>query len=102
MGKNDAPDLTPPPGDAATDEAPELDAAWFARARPAPAHPELAATLAVHGRLGRPPMPAALRKQRVTLHLDPDVLARLRAEGPGWQTRANAALRAALGLSNRG
>jgi uncharacterized protein (DUF4415 family) len=34
----------------------------------------------------------------VTLYLDPDVLARLKADGKGWQTRANAALRLALGL----
>ena len=38
------------------------------------------------------------RKKRVTLYLDPDVLARLKADGKGWQTRANAALRKALGL----
>ncbi len=35
-------------------------------------------------------------KTRVTIRLDADVVARLRAEGPGWQTRANAALREAV------
>ncbi len=49
-------------------------------------------------RLGRPPMPADLRKRRVTMMLDPDILARLKAGGRGWQTRANALLREALGL----
>ena len=49
-------------------------------------------------RQGRPPLPEEDRKTRVTLYLDPDVLARLRADGKGWQTRANAALRRALGL----
>jgi len=34
----------------------------------------------------------------VTLYIDPDVLDRLKQEGKGWQTRANAALRRALGL----
>lgn len=34
-------------------------------------------------------------KQQVTLRLDPDVLAKFRATGPGWQTRVNEALRAA-------
>ena len=34
-------------------------------------------------------------KQQVTLRLDQDVLARFRATGPGWQSRINAALRAA-------
>ena len=49
-------------------------------------------------RLGRPPMPADLRKRRVTMMLDPDILDRLKAGGRGWQTRANALLREALGL----
>ena len=48
--------------------------------------------------MGRPPLPEAQKKQRVTMYLDPDVLARLKAGGKGWQTRANAALRQALGL----
>ena len=34
-------------------------------------------------------------KQQVTLRLDQDVIARFRATGPGWQSRINAALRAA-------
>ena len=45
-------------------------------------------------RRGRPPTTNA--KQLVSLRLDQDVLRRLRALGPGWQTRANAALRAFL------
>ncbi len=49
-------------------------------------------------RLGRPPMSADLRKRRVTMMLDPDILDRLKAGGRGWQTRANALLREALGL----
>lgn len=76
----------------------ELDDEWFARAKPVWAFPELVKTLQKHGKLGRPPLPEAEKKQRVTLHLDPDVLARLKADGKGWQTRANAALRKALGL----
>ena len=43
-------------------------------------------------------MPEAERKRRVTLDLDPDILDRLKADGKGWQTRANAALRRALNL----
>lgn len=34
-------------------------------------------------------------KAQVTLRLDPDVLAKFRATGAGWQARINAALRAA-------
>lgn len=43
---------------------------------------------------GRPPKADA--KRQVTLRLDPDVLERLRASGPGWQVRVNEALRAWL------
>lgn len=48
-------------------------------------------------RPGRPPIGTAT-KQQVTLRLDPDVLARFRADGPGWQGRINDALRKAVGL----
>ena len=79
-------------------EAQELDAQFFREARAVTDFPELVAILQQHGKLGRPPLPAHQRKQRVTLHLDPDVLERLKDGGRGWQTRANAALRRALGL----
>ncbi|MDR2839619.1 MAG: BrnA antitoxin family protein [Azonexus sp.] len=42
---------------------------------------------------GRPVQ--AVHKSPVTLRLDPDVVARWRASGKGWQTRAAAALAAA-------
>lgn len=45
---------------------------------------------AVVGRFYRP------IKEPVTLRLDADVLAWLRSEGPGYQTRVNALLRAAM------
>lgn len=45
-------------------------------------------------RRGRPP--AAVVKQPVKLRLDPDLLAALRASGPGWQTRVNDLLRRAV------
>jgi uncharacterized protein (DUF4415 family) len=77
---------------------PELDAAFFRNARAVSEVPELVAILHQHGKLGRPPLPPDQRKRRVTLHLDPEVLDRLKADGRGWQTRANAALRRALGL----
>lgn len=37
-------------------------------------------------------------KRRVTLRLDDDVVERFRADGPGWQSRINAALRKAAGV----
>ncbi len=42
-------------------------------------------------RVGRPP--AATTKERVTMRLSRDVVARFRAAGPGWQTRIDAALK---------
>jgi uncharacterized protein (DUF4415 family) len=76
-------------------DALELDEDWFREAKPTTDIPELVDLLR---RQGRPALPEADRKTRVTLYLDPDVLARLKADGKGWQTRANAALRQALGL----
>lgn len=46
-------------------------------------------------RRGRPPV--LNPKQRVTLRLDEDVVAALRASGRGWQTRVNAVLREWVG-----
>ncbi len=43
------------------------------------------------GKRGRPKIVAP--KQQVSVRLDPDVLAGLRALGPGWQGQVNAALR---------
>lgn len=34
-------------------------------------------------------------EQQATVALDPDILAKFRATGPGWQARVNEALRAA-------
>jgi len=45
---------------------------------------------AVVGKLYRP------RKEPVTIRLDADILAWLKAQGPGYQTRINALLRDAL------
>jgi len=45
-------------------------------------------------RRGRPPSDAP--KQAVSIRLDPDVLERLRASGPGWQSRVNDILRKAV------
>lgn len=85
-------------GIAADPDARELTEEDFARGRPIWAFPELVEILQKNGKLGRPPLAADDKKQRVTLYLDPDILARLKANGKGWQTRANAELRRALGL----
>ena len=45
---------------------------------------------------GRPRLDAP--KEQINIRLDADVLALLRQNGPGWQTRINEMLRASLGL----
>lgn len=42
--------------------------------------------------------PRGSDKSQVALRIDNDVLAAFRAGGPGWQSRMNAALRAAAGV----
>lgn len=55
---------------------------------------ELAAFPRTAAKLGRPA--SEHPKLAVKLRLDPDILAAFKADGPGWQTRINAALRQAL------
>ncbi len=43
---------------------------------------------------GRPA--AAIKRPMLSMRVDPDVLAQLRASGKGWQTRVNALLRQAV------
>ncbi|MDR2874376.1 MAG: BrnA antitoxin family protein [Methylobacillus sp.] len=47
-------------------------------------------------RIGRPK--AEVTKERITIRVDPDVLAVLRASGDGWQTRINRILRERFAL----
>jgi uncharacterized protein (DUF4415 family) len=49
-------------------------------------------------RRGRGRPKAEVTKEQISVRLDPDVLARLREAGPGWQSRINILLRQALGL----
>lgn len=77
--------------DEAMDDAETTDEE-LTQARPfAEAFPALAE--AIRRAPGRPKLDAP--KVQVSLRLDPDVLARWRDTGPGWQGRVNAALRAA-------
>ncbi len=78
------------------DENPEWTDEDFARARPASeVHGAMIADLLVRKR-GRPALAEGERKEKVNIRLSPDVLAGLRALGPGWQTRADEMLRDAL------
>lgn len=77
------------------DEAcPEL-AASILRQRPDLAEPMRRSAEAFHRRRGRPPVENP--KQQVSIRLDADLLAKLRATGPGWQGRVNEILRKAVG-----
>jgi uncharacterized protein (DUF4415 family) len=76
----------------AGDDAP-LTAAELRTARPArDAVPHIVDAVRRRGR------PRGESKALVTLRLDKDVIAALRAGGDGWQTRINELLRAAVGL----
>jgi uncharacterized protein (DUF4415 family) len=86
-----------PSGEAAwvdPDDAPELTAAFFDRAE------------VFHGdtfiRRGRGRPKGGAVKEQISVRLDPDVIARLREAGPGWQSRLNSLLRVALGLPEGG
>jgi len=77
-------------------EAPEATNAQLAEARPfADAFPHLAEAMRRNAG-GRPR--AAVTKTPVSLRLDAEVLARLKSQGPGWQTRVNDILKTAVGL----
>jgi uncharacterized protein (DUF4415 family) len=67
------------------DDAPHLTREWFAKA-----DWYVGETLVRRGR-GRPRSPAA--KKQVTIRLEPELLERLRATGPGWQARIGEAVR---------
>lgn len=78
------------------DDAPELTDELAAALRPLhEVDPELA-ELVRKG--GRPLLPSEVRKRRISIMLDPDVIEHFKAGGKGWQTRINAALRKAAGL----
>lgn len=69
------------------DDAPELDDDWFDRAE-----------IRIGRKIIRRGRPSGSAKRLVSLRLDQAVLDRFRADGPGWQSRINAALRKAAGL----
>lgn len=78
--------------DAPDAESPELDDDFFARARPA--REVLGEAFVAKARRGRPK--SANPKREVKIRLDGEIVDHLRASGPGWQTRLNAAVAAAI------
>jgi uncharacterized protein (DUF4415 family) len=87
-----------------TDESPELDDAWFARARPAAELlPGLIGKEAADRVLARRPGQRGPQKsptkQLVSIRLDRDVIAYFKGDNEeGWQVRLNEVLRKAAGL----
>lgn len=81
-------------GIAADPDSRELDAEWFAKAKPASeafAPETYAALVAMKRPRGRPK--ADETKVFTAIRLDADLLETFKATGKGWQTRVNAALR---------
>lgn len=70
------------------DDAPELTDAWFAQAEVRQGGKVV--------RRGRPRLDNP--KKQVALRIDPEVIDRFKADGAGWQSRMNEALRKAVGL----
>ncbi|MGV6871130.1 BrnA antitoxin family protein [Pseudochelatococcus sp. B33] len=78
-------------------DSPEATDEQLAQARPfAEAFPELAAE--TRKNLGGRST-SANPKQAISIRLDRDVIAAFKAQGEGWQSRINEALRKAAGLS---
>jgi uncharacterized protein (DUF4415 family) len=84
------------------DENPEWTAEDFKRARPASEvlPPELYAKLVARQPDQRGPQKAPT-KVPVTLRLDRDVVEAFKADGAGWQTRINTALKKAISRKRR-
>ncbi len=72
------------------DDAPELLAGFFKDAEISQGG------MVVRPGRGRPRLDAP--KEQINIRLNADVLALLRQDGPGWQTRINDILRVSLGL----
>lgn len=71
------------------DEITELNAAWFAKARPA-AEVLPAPLMKKIGERGPQKAPT---KERITIRLSQDVVEKFRATGDGWQSRVDVALK---------
>jgi uncharacterized protein (DUF4415 family) len=79
------------------DENPEWTDQDFAKAKPAQEVLPSEVIAQFKNKGGRPRIENP--KQAVKLRIDADVLAKFRASGPGWQTRINGILRAAVSVS---
>jgi uncharacterized protein (DUF4415 family) len=83
-------------------ENPEWSEQDFRRARPALDVLPSQVVDAVRRYRGQRGPQKAPTKERISLRVDRDVVAAFRASGPGWQVRANQALRAYVMRADRG
>lgn len=73
-------------------DSPELTDEQMATAQPfAEAYPDLAES--IRRSRGRPPVETP--RQQISIRLEPDVVAKFKATGKGWQSRINDILKAA-------
>ncbi len=70
------------PGWSDPEDAPELTDEWFE-----------GADLKVNNKVVRRGRPPGSNKQQVAIRLDKDIIERFKADGAGWQSRLNKALR---------
>ncbi|HYN60124.1 MAG TPA: BrnA antitoxin family protein [Rubrivivax sp.] len=80
----------------ADDDAPELTAQWFEKAKPAskvlpPLFGKSSAAELLKPRRARPTLEKP--KEHVNIRLDADIVQAFKSKGRGWQTRVNSALR---------
>jgi uncharacterized protein (DUF4415 family) len=78
------------------DDAPELTDDFFDRAETGVGDTVIRPAQGTLTRRGRPKLDHP--KRQVTVRLDGDLIDRLRASGPGWQSRMNAMLRKAVNI----
>lgn len=78
------------------DDAPPWTPEVFDRAEVRRGEEVVKAATGTLTRRGRPPLDRP--KKQVSLRLDQDVIDRFRADGPGWQSRINDALRKTLAV----
>jgi uncharacterized protein (DUF4415 family) len=76
------------------DDAPEWDDGDFQKAEFKIGDQVVRPATGTYTKRGRPKLESP--KTLVTLRLDPDVLTRLRATGPGWQSKVNDILKKAV------
>ena len=80
-----------------SDDAPPLTAEVLAHAEHSVGGKVMRRAGGTYAKAGRPPV-GEEPKVQISLRLDSDIIDYFRKDGPGWQTRMNAALRKIAGI----